>query len=57
VYFKQTRRNLAYVLFNVPAHMQQLLPFYARFAATLAQYFTEVGSELVHCLMDEFESI
>jgi len=57
VYYRQTRRNLAYILFTVPSHMQQLLPFYGRFAATLNQYFSEVGSELVSLLMAEFDSI
>ena len=33
------------------------MPFYARFAATLNQYFPEVGNELVAFLLNEFESI
>ena len=43
VYYKTTRKNLAYVLFNVPSHMQQLLPFYGRFAAIMNNYYAELG--------------
>ena len=37
--------------------MQQLLPFYVRFASTLNQYYPEVGNELKHLITTDFTNI
>ena len=34
-----------------------LIPFYARFAAIVAQYFRDIGSELVSMLENEFNRL
>ena len=51
IYYRQSRRSLARILFNVQSHMQQLLPFYARFASIMNTYYPEFGAEMVNLLM------
>ena len=47
---RSARKRIAKILFNVPRHQHQILPFYSRFAATINTYYPEVGIELIRML-------
>ena len=47
---KPARKRIAKVLFSVPRHQHQILPFYSRFAAIISTYYAEVGTELIRML-------
>ena len=53
----RTGKRIAKVLFNVPRHQHQILPFYSRFAAIVNTYHPEVGTELIRMLDQEFKEI
>jgi len=40
---KGWRKRTAKILFEVPRSQNALIPFYARFAATVSQYFKDLG--------------
>ena len=41
------RKKLAKITLDIPITQNELVPFYLRFGATVAQYFPEVSSEIV----------
>ncbi|KIY53966.1 ARM repeat-containing protein [Fistulina hepatica ATCC 64428] len=51
---KAARKRLNKFLGQVPKNRTDLLPHYARFVATLNKYMSDVGSELVALLDEEF---
>ena len=56
--FKAGRKKMAKILFEVPRNQLALIPFYARFTATVAQYFKgDMGNELVGMLEQEFNRL
>jgi regulator of nonsense transcripts 2 len=54
---KVIRKRVAKMLFAVPRTQHQLIPFYARFTATINQYFPDVAAELVKMLEAEFHAM
>ena len=56
-HYRAARKRIAKVLFNVPRHQHQILPFYSRFATIVNTYHPEVGTELIRMLDQEFKEI
>eukprot|EP00899_Mesostigma_viride_P014202 jgi/Mesvir1/22783/Mv14173-RA.1 len=54
---KGARRKLVRALFNVPRNSLELLPYYARLAATLSAVIKDIGAPLVTLLEEEFAAI
>jgi regulator of nonsense transcripts 2 len=54
---KGWRKRTAKILFEVPRSQNALIPFYARFTATVSQYFKDLGQELVNLLEAEFTKL
>lgn len=48
---------MAKVLYEVPRNQLALIPFYARFTATINQYFKDIGVEIVSLLEQEFNKL
>ena len=48
---------MAQILFGVPRSALALIPYYARFTASVHQYFKDMGAELVRLLTQEFTEL
>ncbi|KAK3289206.1 Regulator of nonsense transcripts upf2 [Cymbomonas tetramitiformis] len=54
---KGARKRLVRTLFAAPRNALELLPYYSRISATLAQYLKDIGPLLVSWLDEEFGSL
>ena len=54
---KAARKRMAKSLYDVPRSQTALVPFYARFAAVVSQYYRDLGQELVSLLETEFTKL